>query len=75
MLDKPERDALGRGAAEWSIQWRWLFIPLTVLAVIAVSYSTVRFSVAIRQGELGDSLSRESRNDTLARLRAFSALA
>ena len=46
MLDKPERDALGRGAAEWSIQWRWLLIPLTVLAVIAVSYgaSTLKFA-------------------------------
>ena len=46
MFEKPERDALGRGAAHWSIQWRWLLIPLTVLAVIAISYgaSTLKFA-------------------------------
>lgn len=46
MLGKGVRDALGQATAEWSIRWRWLVIPLTVLAVLAVSYgaSTLKFA-------------------------------
>ncbi|MEO0698046.1 MAG: hypothetical protein AAFY84_18385, partial [Pseudomonadota bacterium] len=46
MMDKGGRDALGRGAAEWSIQWRWILIPLTILIVVATSYgaSTLKFA-------------------------------
>ncbi|MEO1661154.1 MAG: efflux RND transporter permease subunit [Pseudomonadota bacterium] len=46
MLGKRRRDALGQSTAEWSIRWRWLLIPLTVLAVIAVSYgaSSLKFA-------------------------------
>lgn len=46
MLGKSRRNALGQSTAEWSIRWRWFLIPLTVLAVIAVSYgaSSLKFA-------------------------------
>ncbi|MEM1390422.1 MAG: efflux RND transporter permease subunit [Pseudomonadota bacterium] len=46
MIGQGQRDALGRGAALWSIQWRWLLIPLTILIVVATSYgaSSLKFA-------------------------------
>ena len=46
MLDKGSRDALGQNTAIWSIQWRWLLIPLTLFIVIATSYgaSSLKFA-------------------------------
>jgi len=46
MLKSESRDALGRAAALWSIKWRWVLLPLTVLVVIATSYgaSTLKFA-------------------------------
>ena len=46
MLDKGGRDALGRASAKWSIKWRWILIPLTILIVMVTSYgaSTLKFA-------------------------------
>ena len=46
MIDKGQRDTLGRGAALWSIRWRWLLIPLTILVVIATSYGAANLKFA-----------------------------
>ena len=45
-MERGARDAMGRATAEWSLKWRWMLIPLTVLLVIAISYgaSTLRFA-------------------------------
>ena len=72
MYEKTERDALGRGAAEWSIKWRWLLIPLTVLAVIAVSYgaSTLKFAGDYRVffgAENTDFIANENAQGTLGK--------
>ncbi|MEM7493420.1 MAG: MMPL family transporter [Pseudomonadota bacterium] len=46
MIDKGQRDALGRGAALLSIRWRWLLIPLTILIVVATSYGASNLKFA-----------------------------
>ncbi|MEM1036765.1 MAG: efflux RND transporter permease subunit [Pseudomonadota bacterium] len=46
MLDKGSRDALGQGTANWSIQWRWLLIPLTILVIAATYYGALNLKFA-----------------------------
>lgn len=46
MTKTKTRDALGRAIAEWSVRWRSVLIPVTILVCIAVAYgaSTLRFA-------------------------------
>ncbi|MEL6687397.1 MAG: efflux RND transporter permease subunit [Pseudomonadota bacterium] len=46
LQDKRGRDALGRATAEFSIRWRWLLIPFTILSILAISYgaSSLKFA-------------------------------
>ncbi|MEM9841823.1 MAG: MMPL family transporter [Pseudomonadota bacterium] len=46
MLDKGSRDVLGQTTANWSIQWRWLLIPLTIFVVVATSYGASNLKFA-----------------------------
>ncbi|MEM1104760.1 MAG: efflux RND transporter permease subunit [Pseudomonadota bacterium] len=46
MQGKGSRDAIGRATALWSLRWRWVLIPLTILIVVATSYgaSSLKFA-------------------------------
>ena len=46
MSDSISRDALGRSVATWSIKWRWMLIPLTILFGILVSYGASNLKFA-----------------------------